>query len=308
MAAGGKKLRNRMADDAMISTMKTDMGGSGSWESGYALITGASSGIGEAFARALARRGQALILSARSEEKLHSLATELRQGGCEVEVCAADLAHADGAFSLRRRVEEKGWGVSLLINNAGFGSGGDFASLALEDELAMIQLNISSLVELTHWQLQRLRANGGNGQGAGRSGGSQPRGAIINVASVAGFQPVPYMATYASTKAFVLNFSWALWRENRDEGVHVMALCPGTTRTNFFQRAGIQERHFFSLTPEAVVDLCLRGLKRQQPVVITGWANRLSVASQRLARRNWVVNAAAGFVREATLDKTAGVK
>src|SRR5205807_6931432 len=124
--------------------------------------------------------------------------------------------------------ETRGLEIDLLINNAGFGSMGDFATLDLERELNMIDLNVRSLVEMTYRFLAPMRERKG--------------GAIINLASTAGFQPVPYMATYAAAKAFVLSFSEALWEENRPYGIKVMALCPGVTETGFFEAAHIEQR------------------------------------------------------------------
>src|SRR6185436_19047767 len=191
------------------------------------LITGASSGIGEVFARKLAARGRNVLLVARSEEKLITLCNELgRSNNIRAQYVALDLSKPESAEQLFQEAKRRGLPVDMLINNAGFGSMGEFGNLDLARELNMIDLNIKSLVELTHRFLQPMVV--------------RKQGAIINVASTAGFQPVPFMATYAATKAFVLSFSEALWEENRPHGVHVMALCPGVTETNFFEAAQIQ--------------------------------------------------------------------
>lgn len=250
---------------------------------GYALVTGASSGIGAAFARALARRGQALVLTARSRDALLDLQRELRRPDLPVQVVTADLSTDAGVETLLDSIHREGWAVDLLVNNAGFGSGGDFAALDPDRELQMLQLNVRALVRLTHAWLAPMRA--------------RRRGAIVNVASTAAFQPVPYMATYAASKAFVFNFSMALWRENRDFGVHVMALCPGTTATNFFDAAHIEAQSLGMQSPEAVVAAALRGLDQRRPYVISGWHNRLMVASERLAPRALITDIAARFVR-----------
>lgn len=249
----------------------------------YALVTGASSGIGAAFARALARRGQPLVLAARSREALLDLQRELQRPDVPVQVISADLATDAGVDALIEETRRGDWPVDLLINNAGFGSGGDFAALDPERELQMLQLNVRALVRLTHAWLGPMR--------------QRRRGAIVNVASTAAFQPVPYMATYAASKAFVFSFSMALWRENRDFNVHVMALCPGTTATNFFQTAKIQAQQMGMQSPDAVVTAALRGLDQRRPYVVSGWHNRLMVASERLAPRTLVTEVASRFIR-----------
>ncbi|HEX4951733.1 MAG TPA: SDR family oxidoreductase, partial [Blastocatellia bacterium] len=186
------------------------------WKNKTVLITGASYGIGEAFAQRLAAGGAHLILTARSLDRLETLAAQLRtQHGVNVTVIGADLAATTGAREVFEETNRAGLQVDLLINNAGFGALGDFAQLSLPRQLEMIQVNITALVELTHLYLQSMRAR--------RSG------AILNVASTASFQAVPYFAVYAATKAFVLSFSESLAEENRSYGIRVMALCPGST-------------------------------------------------------------------------------
>src|SRR5207237_631868 len=191
------------------------------------LITGASSGIGEAFARKLAARGHSLLLVARSEDKLIALCNELgRLNNVRAQYVAMDLSQPDAPARLFAETRSRALEIDLLINNAGFGSMGDFAQLDLARELNIIDLNVRSLVEMTHRFLGPMRQRKG--------------GAIINVASTAAFQPVPFMATYAASKAFVLSFSEALWEENRPYGIKVMALCPGVTDTNFFVASHMQ--------------------------------------------------------------------
>lgn len=251
---------------------------------GYALITGASSGIGAAFARALAQRGQPLLLTARSQPALLDLQRELQRPDLPVQIVPADLATDAGVDALVEAARRQEGALDLLVNNAGFGSGGDFAVLDAQRELQMLQLNVRALVRLTQAFLAPMR--------------ERRHGAIINVASTAAFQPVPYMATYAASKSFVFNFSMALWRENRDFGVHVMSLCPGTTATNFFHAANIEAQSLGMQTPEAVVAAALRGLERRRPYVISGWHNRLMVVSERLAPRALVTDIAARFIRQ----------
>lgn len=249
------------------------------------LITGASSGIGEVFARKLAARGQNVLLVARSEDKLITLCNELgRSNSIRAQYVALDLSRPESPARLFEEVEKRAMSVDMLINNAGFGSMGEFSKLDLARELNMIDLNIKSLVELTHRFLAPML--------------ERKAGTIINVASTAGFQPVPFMATYAATKAFVLSFSEALWEENRPHGVHIMALCPGVTDTNFFEAArGHKPPARVSQTPEEVVETALRGLSRGRSHVISGWINFLMVESERLAPRSLVTRLAGRMMR-----------
>src|SRR6476646_4480129 len=185
------------------------------------LITGASSGIGAAFARKFAALGRNVLLVARSEDKLIALCNELgRVSGIRAQYVAMDLTEADAASRLLEETRKRDLEVEMLVNNAGFGSMGEFAKLDLATELEIIDLNVKSLVDLTYRFIEPMR--------------ERRQGTIINVASTAAFQGVPFMATYAATKAFVLSFSEALSEENRPHGIRVLALCPGVTDTNFF--------------------------------------------------------------------------
>ncbi len=193
-----------------------------------ALITGASAGIGAAFAQELAARQTNLVLVARSEAKLQQLAQQLQdKSKIQVDFVVQDLTEPAAAKAVFEAVTQKGLTIDLLINNAGFGEYGDFAKLDGEQQVKMIQLNILTLVDLTHQFLPGMRQR--------RSGG------IINMSSVAAFQPMPYFSVYAASKAFILSFSEALWAENSSYGVHVLAVCPGPTDTNFFQEADFPE-------------------------------------------------------------------
>jgi short-subunit dehydrogenase len=255
-----------------------------------ALITGASSGIGEAFARKLATLGRNVFLVARSEDKLIALCNELgRTNNIRAQYVVLDLSQSDAPSRLFEEAERRGLIVDLLINNSGFGSMGDFSQLELERELEMIHLNVRTVVELTHRFLQRMR--------------QRKQGTIINVASTAGFQPVQFMATYAATKAFVLSFSEALWEENRAHGIHVMALCPGVTETNFFQASRMEKPPMrVAQTPEEVVDVALRGLARRKSVVVSGWTNYFMVEAERLVPRSLIVRAAGRVLRPKPQD------
>ena len=249
------------------------------------LITGASSGIGEAFARRLAAQGENVVLVARSEDKLMSLCNDLgRAGQVSAQYIALDLTANDAAEKLFAETTRRGLVVEMLINNAGFGSMGDFTALDIKRELEMVDLNIKALVALTYLYLKPMRERKG--------------GTILNVASTAAFQGVPYMATYAATKAFVLSFSEALWDENRAFNVHVMALCPGVTETNFFAAANTDKPPMrVAQTPDEVVDTALKGLKRGKSHIISGWANYLVTESERLVPRALVARIAGKAMR-----------
>jgi uncharacterized protein len=258
-----------------------------------ALITGASSGIGEVFARRLAARGENVVLVARSADKLDALCNELGRAHADVvaQSVALDLSEPDAPQALFDETSRRGLEVETLINNAGFGSTGEFLTLDLKRELNMIELNVKALVALTYLYLAPMR--------------ERKQGAIVNVASTAGFQPVPYMATYAATKAFVLSFSEALWEENRAHGVRVLALCPGVTSTNFFAAARMEPPPLrVAQTPEEVVDTGLAALARGRSHVISGWFNYLQTQAERLVPRSVVTRIAGRTIRSSV--KPAG--
>lgn len=226
------------------------------------LITGASGGIGEAFARRLASDGHNLVLVARSEEKLRTLCDDLKkQHKINAHFVAVDLTLPDADKRLFEETEKNGVAIDWLINNAGFGSMGDFAELDLERELQMINLNVSALVGLTHRYLAAMR--------------ERRSGTIINVSSAAGFQPIPFMATYAATKSFVTSFSEAIAEENRPLGIRVLALCPGSTKTNFHTAAGMTKSMGFKgqETVEDVVNTTLHALDSKRSKIVSGWTN-----------------------------------
>ena len=227
-----------------------------------ALITGASAGIGAAFARELAARQTNLVLVARSEEKLQKLAQQLQaQYKIQVDVVVQDLTAPAAAKAVFDAVTQKGLTIDLLINNAGFGEYGSFAELDGERQVKIVQLNILALVDLTHQFLPGMQ--------------QRRSGSIINMASTAAFQPMPYFSVYAASKAFVLSFSEALWAENHSYGVHVLAVCPGPTETNFFQEAGFPQSLVDvaaqNYTPsEVVVREALQALEKEQSTVVPG--------------------------------------
>ena len=250
------------------------------------LITGASSGNGEAFARRLAALGRNVFLVSRSEDKMVTLCNELgRTNRVRAQYVVLDLSQPDAASRLFAECEKRGLEIDLLVNNAGFGSFGDFQKKDLNRELNMIDLNVKSLVDLTYRFLAPMRA--------------RKSGTIINVASTAGFQPVPFMATYAATKAFVLSFSEAVGEENRPYGIEVLALCPGVTDTNFFEAAhGHKPPARAAQTPDEVVDTALKALGRGKGHVVSGLGNFAMVEAQRFIPRSVVVRVAGRMMRK----------
>ena len=249
-----------------------------------ALVTGASSGIGEAFARALASRKTNIILVARSPDKLEKLATELSSTyQVETEVIVRDLTEPAAGQAVFDAILAKGLTVDLLINNAGFGDYGAFSDRPLDKQLAMVQLNITAVVELTGLFLPLMQ--------------QRQNGAIINVSSIAGFQPNPYMSVYAASKAFILNFSEALWAENKDLGVRILVTCPGPTESKFYDRADFPDsatglNSMTMASAEKVVRETLAALdKSQSTAVVGGFANQIIVNLPRLLPRDVLVNA-----------------
>ncbi len=251
-------------------------------EKAFSLITGASQGIGAAFAVALAKRRKDLILVARNKAKLDTLAQQLQQHyAIEVKTIELDLARVDAADQLLALLKDID--IETLINNAGVGMGGEFFSEDVNKLESMIHLNILTLTKLTRYLLPKLEALRGN---------------IINVASTAAFQPLPYMTVYAATKAYVLSFSEALHSELKDRGVYVLALCPGPTKTGFFDAAQIKlEDTRFSVQPvEEVVQVAMDAWDAKKSVAIPGLMNKLTVFSVRLSPRTLVVWIARKFM------------
>ncbi len=245
---------------------------------GYSLVTGASGGIGECFARALAARKHNLILVARSNDKLESLAAELRaQHGILAEALPVDLSELGAAQRLYGLLAERRLHVDLLVNNAGFGAQGEFWKVPLERQAKIIRLNIEALVELSHFLIPGMLERGSGG--------------IINVSSTAGFQPLPYTAIYAATKAFLTSFSCGLAEELP---IPVVTLCPGTTRTQFFEAGGYKPMRWRGgfQTPERVAEAGLRALDRGGGLVITRPIDRFLVFIERFLPRRWVTRRA----------------
>jgi len=251
------------------------------WKGKWALVTGASAGIGQALAGQLATGGAHLVLVARRLDRLERLAKDLREKhDVHVEVLAADLARPgvpDEVFSF---TSGKGIDVELLCNNAGFGAYGAFHKSELSRQLEMVQVNCAAVVHLTHLYLPPMIARG--------------HGGILILASTAAFQGVPYIATYAATKAFDLLFAEALAEEVRRYGVRVCALCPGSTATEFQQVAGQPDRMFSRAeTAEKVARVGLEAIAAGKSSVISGLGNFLGAESQRFVPRRMVTRIAA---------------
>ena len=257
----------------------------------YALITGASSGIGLAMAEALARRGQALILVARQRDALETAACELSQRfGVEVLFRACDLSEPLQISGLLHELEQSGRQIELLVNNAGAGTSGAFIDHDWPREQELLELNVLALARLCH----------GIGAMMERSGG----GRILNVASMASLLPGPWMSSYYASKAFVLHFSEGLREELKDRGIKVSVLCPGPTRTAFYRNADMRLGKLDDgkrvMSPEEVAFLAVKALRRAPALIIPGWRNRLFACGVRLLPR-WVMRKLAGRINRLAL-------
>ena len=243
-----------------------------------ALITGASSGIGLDLARLFAADQWDVALVARTEPKLRELAAQLeKEHGITAHVVAADLARPEAPAEIIKTLTDRGIAIEALVNNAGFGLAGEFANTDLPSELEMIQVNVSALTHLTKLVLPPMV--------------DRKRGAILNVASTASFQPGPLMAVYYATKAYVLSFSEAIAEELRDTGVTVTALCPGPTDTGFASAANMEGSRLFKSRLARSTDVARAGydaMKRGTRVVVPGLKNKLLAQSIRISPRRVV--------------------
>jgi short-subunit dehydrogenase len=233
------------------------------------VVTGASTGIGAAFARALAVRGNDLVVVSRNETKLEELARQLeREYGVGVDVLSADLETDDGIARVAARLEDSTRPVELLVNNAGFGTSGLFHELPIQPEVDEITLNVVALVRLTRAALGGMVARG--------------HGGVINVSSVGAYQPTPNSATYAATKAFVSSFTNAVHEELHGTGVKAMVLAPGFTHTEFHVRAQVENTksmpEFLWQSPDEVVEAALKSFDKGRGVCIPGALNRVAAA------------------------------
>lgn len=252
----------------------------------WAFVTGASSGIGAEFARELAARGMHLVLTARREEMLQELAEDLHtRHGTHSLIMPGDLSEPEFAPKLIEELDRQEVAIELLINNAGFGIACEIENTSREEVQKMLRVNVESLTDLTYLLLPRMLERG--------------HGAVINVSSISGFQPVAFMPAYAATKAYILNFSEALWAECHTQGVSVMALCPGITNTNFFNIAGVPSwlKKRASQTPEQVVRSALRGLEKKRQYWVTGWRNYILTNMSRFVSRRVAVTQSMKYYR-----------
>jgi short-subunit dehydrogenase len=243
----------------------------------WTLVTGASSGIGAELARVFAQRGYALVLTARRRDRLETLAAELRGRGAHVEVIASDLGDPGAPSRLIDELDALGIGLHTLVNNAGFGLRGKFATLPYERQIAMVELNVTTVTKLCGLVLPRLIARKGGG--------------ILNVASTAAFQAGPNMAVYYASKAYVLSLSEALHEEAKPHGVTVTALCPGPTATEFGQHADVEMSRLFkfgAMAADEVARAGVDGYEAGKAVVIPGVSNRVGAWAAQLAPRAYV--------------------
>lgn len=249
------------------------------------MITGASSGIGRAFALEIASQGGSLILTARSDDKLQELARQIRrQYNVPVTVIPADLAKPGTANELMDAIHTAKQQVDLLVNNAGVGKWTNFLDEPLGSYEAMVALNITSLMALTYLVLPQMLASG--------------QGGIINVASTGAFQPCPYIATYCATKAFVLSFSEALHGEYQHRGIRITALCPGNTDTGFQAEAQANTDGMRADSPETVARQGLKALTQNHSYTIVGTDNYAQALLPRLLPRKTVINLVASMMRK----------
>lgn len=256
------------ANDSVSQTASSEASGG---PRRLAIVTGASAGIGAAFAERLARDAYDLVLVARRRERLDALAERLvRAHDRRVEVLVADLGSSAGVRAVEARIAAEP-ALALFVNNAGFGTSGPFADLDRDAEEEEVRLNVLALLRLTHAAVAAMKPRG--------------HGSVINVSSLVGFQPSPFNATYAATKAFVNSFTQAVSEELRGSGVRLQLLCPGFTRTEFQEVAGVRTDNlpsFAWMSPEAVVEISLEALRKGELLVIPGGGNRVIGALVRV--------------------------
>ena len=251
------------------------------------LITGASSGIGECFSHNLDKLGAKLILTARSEDKLLEMASNMNNA----QVIAGDLSKKEFPEELYNKIKDKGTEVDILINNAGFGYSGKFLDNTMNNYQEMINLNICSLTHLTHLFLKDMVEN--------------QRGGIINISSLASFQPIPYFSIYAATKAFVTSFTLSLYEEYRDKKVCILGVCPGYTKTNFNKRAQMSSQPVagYLMSSQEVVDESLKAYQKGKFIIINGKINRFAKLFTSLIPRKWSLKMASSIIKKGMSNK-----
>lgn len=264
------------------------------YQNRWALVTGASSGLGRVLASKLAARGMSVVLTGRNEIRLAQVGHDIRRAfpQVEVETVATDLSTSSGISALLDHVGDRP--IEVLVNNAGFGSYGPFVNANSEREAEEVAVDVCAVISLARAFLPGMLRRGSGG--------------MLNVASTISFQPAPYQAVYGASKAFVLSFSQALWAEARDAGVTVTALCPGPTRTGFVDALGADVGHtaiYRRLAdPEPVIEAGLRALDRGRAVAIPGVRNWILAQSGRLMPREWLTRMTGGWLRPVNKART----
>lgn len=252
------------------------------------LITGASSGIGEAFAYKYAELGENIILTARSEDKLKELKYKLMETfSINVTIIVLDLSEENAAKIIYDKLKKEKVFVSTLINNAGYGTSGEFTENNFISQHKQVMLNVTSLVDLSYYFLDGMKKN--------------KKGVIVNIASTAAFQAVPYMSVYSATKAFVLSFSGGLYEEYKNYGIKILAVCPGPTETNFFKKTGPVEVGKIR-TPKMVVETAFKALAKNKSHVVDGTGNFLLSLSSRFIPRKKMTKISGNIIRK-KIDK-----
>lgn len=254
----------------------------------YALVTGASKGIGKAIAFNLAERNYNLLLVARSTDELNDLKELLiRQYSINVEVLSIDLSDVDSAYKVSQWVKAHSFQVSILVNNAGYGLWGKFEELELKEQINMLQLNINTVVELTYQMLPLLK--------------QQKASYILNVASTAAYQAVPTLALYSASKAFVLSFTRAIRFELKDTSISTTCLCPGPVDTGFAARAGLDALgkmvEKFNMDPKVVASAAVRGMFNKKSEIIPGITNVISAYANRILPKSLIEKTAASIYK-----------
>lgn len=256
--------------------------------SNYALITGSSKGIGRAIAESLAKRKFNLLLVARSEDQLLSLKKDLSETfGIKVEIFPTDLSVPGAAHKVSDWCLRNSFPVSVLVNNAGYGVWGEFEDIGLDEQLNMLQLNISTVVELTHYLLPLLK--------------EQSQSYILNVASTAAYQALPTFALYAASKAFILSFSRGLRFELRKQNISVTCLSPGAVDTGFADRAGLSRLSKtaarFNMMPGVVAEIAINGMLNKRSEIIPGFINQVSAFAARILPKSVLEYAGANIYK-----------
>lgn len=257
-------------------------------EKRYAVITGASKGIGKSIAIGLAKRGYHLLLIARSADELYRLSQELsKQFNIEVNTLAIDLAQAGAAKKVSEWINQQQYRIAVLVNNAGYGLWGPFAELHLEEQMQMCQLNMDTVLRLSYLLLPLLM--------------KEKQAYILNVSSTAAYQAVPTLAVYAATKAFVLSFTRALKFELKDTPVSVTCLSPGPVDTGFAHRAGLDAfskmAEKFNMQPDEVAEIAIKGMLNKKSEIIPGFTNIISVYANRVLPKAFIEKMAAGIYK-----------